>query len=1130
MAHNCLLWLITVYAVEGFNIYSKPIKTFEELNSPSLGQSVLQYEDGILVTSPLDNMSDQQYGRLYDCKVSAQCTEVSLTAKEKSYRKPIISAAKSSDGSTYLVCQQHRTRKATNEDLNGVCSLLKAGFQEISDIAPASLVVKQMKRNNTNANKQEDESLSVNSGSALHRRKRESSNQEEEEDEDAGTEIAFVLDGSGSISGEDFERAKEFVTNVMKNVWETCFDCRFALVQYGKDIRTELSLKENEKPEYALRKVSDIQQIYNYTKTASAMYHVLEHVFVAENGSKENAKKIMIVLTDGKIFLDTMNLSDVLMMPKMKAVTRFAIGVGADFNQTKAVTELQDIASDPDDEHLFKVDNYAALDGILSLLEKSITGIEGTQQGAAFLFELSEAGFSIDFAIDGTVLFGAVGAYDWNGGLIIKNPDDTIRFLNESSTKEKLSYLGYSVAAVKGVSGSLYVSGAPRHSFSGSVLVFNGTSHAAQQTLSGEQVGSYFGAELCVLDTDKNGITDHLLIGAPLFHQKGEEGKVYVYRLSQGLFIKESEWRGMNRYTFARFGSAIANIGDIDDNGYNDIAVGAPMEGDGKSGSIYIYNGYENGIKDHHSQRIAAADFDVKLRFFGQSVSGMSDLDKDGQIDISVGSLGKVTVLSSLPVIVFKPQVTLDPPYISLNKQSGQDSKKISAKICFNSVKREIKKKTEELPIHYHLVLDPNKEKKRLSFANGDPKSISGIFKLTNTMECLPDILLQFLECADDCFSPVEIKLNFTLNLSSESRPLRVLDMLSPNEISQQLPFETNCGTDKICTANITLSTSLPQDKTLVIGSTKDLSLGFNMKNIGEDSHMTILVLTYPHFLQYNKLSLLTENKGISCANPVDNTKLTCQIRYPVMKAQSEVNFTISWQIEESHKIQENSTQITANITCENNGLQVLTEETYRFAVKNALKVSLTGKAKPAYIHVTEESMGKKQELEYLFQIHGENRYNANIVVNIDIPLKERDTQVTIVSYKARHTTNCSAQPQDNGKTYRLTCTVQELDELLTVEASVAVISIKDQRENLTARAFLSFDSAQYEADEGGRYEEVLVTIEKLTVVKSMAVIVGSSIGGFVFLAFLILILIKCGFFRRRYQKARVEQKSDQDM
>lgn len=52
-----------------------------------------------------------------------------------------------------------------------------------------------------------------------------------------------------------------------------------------------------------------------------------EQVFVPENGSKAGAKKFIIVVTDGRIYMDSMNLTTVLQKPEMKGITRFAIGV-----------------------------------------------------------------------------------------------------------------------------------------------------------------------------------------------------------------------------------------------------------------------------------------------------------------------------------------------------------------------------------------------------------------------------------------------------------------------------------------------------------------------------------------------------------------------------------------------------------------------------------------------------------------------------------------------------------------------------------------------------------------------------------------------------------------------------------
>lgn len=46
-------------------------------------------------------------------------------------------------------------------------------------------------------------------------------------------------------------------------------------------------------------------------------------------------------------------------------------------------------------------------------------------------------------------------------------------------------------------------------------------------------MGSYFGSELCPVDIDMDGTTDLLLVAAPFYHIHGEEGRVYVYHLTE---------------------------------------------------------------------------------------------------------------------------------------------------------------------------------------------------------------------------------------------------------------------------------------------------------------------------------------------------------------------------------------------------------------------------------------------------------------------------------------------------------------------------------------------------------------------------------------------------------------------
>ena len=95
-----------------------------------------------------------------------------------------------------------------------------------------------------------------------------------------------------------------------------------------------------------------------------------------------------------------------------------------------------------------------------------------------------------------------------------------------------------------------------------------------------------------------------------------------------------------------KFGWAVADIGDLDNDGVNDLAVGvyADDTGGNARGAVYILFMNSNGTVDSH-QKISDTDGDFTATFndsdyFGISVAGIGDLDGDGIEDIAVGADG----------------------------------------------------------------------------------------------------------------------------------------------------------------------------------------------------------------------------------------------------------------------------------------------------------------------------------------------------------------------------------------------------------------------------------------------------------------------------------------------------------
>ena len=124
-----------------------------------------------------------------------------------------------------------------------------------------------------------------------------------------------------------------------------------------------------------------------------------------------------------------------------------------------------------------------------------------------------------------------------------------------------------------------------------------------------------------------------------------------------------------------RFGFAISNLGDIDKDGKEDFAVGAPNEGPDGSGAIYVY--YGKNINDGHFGRFQKLELkELNLKGFGYSISKeVVDVDANQFNDLAVGApfSDKAVLLKSRPVIRFddtEPIVAIDPDPV--DPQSGQ--------------------------------------------------------------------------------------------------------------------------------------------------------------------------------------------------------------------------------------------------------------------------------------------------------------------------------------------------------------------------------------------------------------------------------------------------------------------------
>ncbi|XP_019466723.2 LOW QUALITY PROTEIN: integrin alpha-7, partial [Meleagris gallopavo] len=258
--------------------------------------------------------------------------------------------------------------------------------------------------------------------------------------------------------------------------------------------------------------------------------------------------------------------------------------------------------------------------------------------------------------------------------LVYKSPDPNEKVPGAAGDVPQNSYLGFSVDSGAGLTRRRelsFVSGAPRANHTGAVVILRRDSAhrlVPEAVLPGEQLTSAFGYALAVLDLNSDGWMD-LVVGAPHFFERKAEigGAAYVYINPAGHWDAATPLRLTGTHG-SMFGIALGSAGDLNLDGFEDLAVGAPFDGAGK---VYIYHGSKLGIVVKPAQVLDGEG--VGVTTFGYALSGGVDVDGNLYPDLLVGSLSDTVVLyRARPVVYISRNVSLLPANIDLEQSNCQ--------------------------------------------------------------------------------------------------------------------------------------------------------------------------------------------------------------------------------------------------------------------------------------------------------------------------------------------------------------------------------------------------------------------------------------------------------------------------
>ncbi|XP_035852954.1 integrin alpha-3-like isoform X1 [Sander lucioperca] len=607
------------------------------------------------------------------------------------------------------------------------------------------------------------------------------------------------------------------------------------------------------------------------------------------------------------------------------------------------------------------------------------------------------------------VIVGSPGSYEWQGNVHVSwmNPDDVFDTRRSSfpNVQRRNIYTGYSVTqALRLLSqgDETIVTGAPKDSKEdarGSVLLASKRSKTlmTQQTLRGEQMGSYFGNAVATTDINNDGWND-LLVGAPFYFHRQQEagGAVYVYMNAGGRFDSRAS-AVLRGPAGSAFGMAVTAAGDLNQDGFQDFAVGAPFH---ETGSVMIWSGSREGVSADPSQVIRGSRVSPGFRTFGYSLSGGLDVDRNRYPDLLVGSLDDtVALLRTRPVVHLNKTIRVSPDVVDPNSCDFCVQVEVCFSYMFSTGERSDR---DNITVHFAVAADVTSLNPRLRFRNNGKSVYSGYLSMPKK-QC-ETLRVGLLSPIRDKVEPLVFSLNVSLyeklpkkrNAVQDLKRFPVLSQ-TPRPIRTQIHIQKACGSDNRCHCNLQMTAQFTDENQKPFAMQKDsqvlhydssinrLFLEVNVSNTpspgrpAEDAHNAILNASIPPSLIYSGVRKKGDGPAaVECS--IEDTVLLCELGNP-FKSNQKVQVLIIFQTSE---ISLDTREIRSGLQ-----LSTLSEQSdllpvsVSMLVEYSLQTSLTliNPPGPASFsgNVTGESSMKQTEdigslLLFTFQVHSSGK------------------------------------------------------------------------------------------------------------------------------------------------------------
>ncbi|XP_015475648.1 collagen alpha-1(XXVIII) chain [Parus major] len=176
-------------------------------------------------------------------------------------------------------------------------------------------------------------------------------------------ELVFVIDSSESVGPDNFNIIKTFMKTFIDKVSASHATTRIGIINFSHRVDLVFSLKQYTSKEYLKSAVDKMPYLGEGTYTASAIQEAI-HLFQA---ARPAVRKVAVVITDGQAdSRDKVQLETVVREAHAANIEIFVIAIvqRTDPHYDDFLKEMQLIATDPDEEHVYQIDDFITLSAL----------------------------------------------------------------------------------------------------------------------------------------------------------------------------------------------------------------------------------------------------------------------------------------------------------------------------------------------------------------------------------------------------------------------------------------------------------------------------------------------------------------------------------------------------------------------------------------------------------------------------------------------------------------------------------------------------------------------------------------------------------------------------------------------